>query len=686
LIRKATETHEQGAYEQRFLRPDGSIGYYRSTFQGRYDDEGNLVSMVGTVQDITERRQAEESLAVSEANLLSLLESTDDIIVSRDRDGRVIAFNKAFASITRNFFGVEARPGIRVSDFMTAEQKAQWEDVLTKVMSGEAHRHEFSWEFGGSTHHYELALTPIRVGAEIVGTAEFTREITARKRAEAERERLMAAIEQTGEMVIVTDPKGSIQYVNPAFETVTGYSRGETIGRNPRLLKSGEQDEAFYRELWQTIASGRTWQGRIINTRKDGTHYPEEATISPVSDPEGRIVSYVAVKRDISAQRLIEDKLLQAQKMETVGQLAGGVAHDFNNMLQVIISYVEMSLATVKAGQPLFQNLMEIQRAAQRSAEMTGQLLAFARKQTASPKVLDLNESVAGTQKMIQRLIGEEIDLVWMPGHDLWKVKIDPIQLDQILANLAVNARDAIGGVGKVVIGTQKVSLDEAYCAAHAGTVPGDFVVLAVRDDGRGMDRETMSHLFEPFFTTKGPGKGTGLGLATIYGIVKQNNGFIDVSSEPGQGTTFGVYLPRIEGETMSGRTDADVAASRRGTETLLVVEDEPAILALALQSLTPLGYTVLTASSPHEAMRKSRELSGQIHLLITDVVMPQMNGRQLVERLRAARPGLKCLFMSGYTADVIAHRGVLDEGVSFIAKPFSLITLAEKVREVLDG
>jgi PAS domain S-box-containing protein len=365
------------------------------------------------------------------------------------------------------------------------------------------------------------------------------------RRAEVERERLRAAIEQVGETVIITDIEGTIQYTNPAFETVTGYSRQEALGRSAGFLKGGEHDAAFYQRLWQTIRSGRSWQGILVNKRKDGTPYFEDATISPVSDPGGRIVSYVAVKRDITAQRQMEGQLRQAQKVESVGQLAGGVAHGFNNMLQVIISYVEMSLGKVDAGQPLHTYLLEIRRAAQRLADLTGQLLTFARKQMVSPRVLDMNDAVANAQKMIRRLIGTDIDLVWMPGRDLGEVKVDPAQLDQILANLAVNARDAIGGAGKLTIETGKATFDEAYCASHPGCVPGEYVLLAVSDDGCGMDEETMSHLFEPFFTTKGQGNGTGLGLATIYGIVKQNDGHIEAYSEPGVGTTLKVYLPR---------------------------------------------------------------------------------------------------------------------------------------------
>ena len=510
-------------------------------------------------------------------------------------------------------------------------------------------------------------------------------DITERKEAEAERERLTSAIEQVVEAVVVTDPEGKIQYVNSAFEMVTGYSREQALGQNPRILKSGEHDLAFYQGLWQTISSGKSWKGILVNKRKGEKLYTEDVTISPVCDAGGRIVSYVAVMHDITAQQLMEAQLRQARKMETVGQLAGGVAHDFNNMLQVIAGYVEMSLGKVHAGQPLHKYLLEVRRAAQRSAEITGQLLAFARKQAVSPKVLDLNEAVAGTQKMILRLIGEQIDLAWLPGHKLGRVKIDPVQLDQILANLAVNARDAIGGVGKLTLKTENVTIDEEYCAAHMGFLRGEYVLLAVSDNGRGMTKETMSHLFEPFFTTKGPEKGTGLGLATVYGIIKQNNGFIDVYSELGDGTTFKVYLPRVEETAAIERPQIQPAAASGGTETVLLVEDETAILELAKESLERLGYAVLAAGSPEEAIRRSEEHAEPIHLLITDVVMPQMNGRQLAERLSIVRPALKCLYMSGYTADGTAHRGVLEEGVSFIAKPFSLTALAEKVRAALD-
>ncbi len=380
-----------------------------------------------------------------------------------------------------------------------------------------------------------------------------------------------------------------------------------------------------------------------------------------------------------------EEQLLQAQKMESVGRLAGGVAHDFNNMLGVIIGYTELSLEGVAPDQPLYANLQEVRMAAKRSADLTRQLLAFARKQTIVPKVLDLNETVEGMLKMLRRLIGEDIDLVWLPSTEMWPVKMDPSQLDQVLANLCVNARDAIAGVGKVTIETHIATLDGAYCAEHAGYIPGQYAVLVVSDNGCGMDKETLGKLFEPFFTTKGLGKGTGLGLATVYGIVKQNNGFVNVYSEPGYGSTFKLYLPRYAAEGEPVPVESQAAPITGGHETILLVEDEPAILGMTRRMLESLGYLVLAFTTPSEAIRVATERVGEIRLLMTDVVMPEMNGSELRKNITALAPGIRCLFMSGYTGDVIASQGVLGEEMHFIQKPFSRQELAAKVREALD-
>jgi CheY-like chemotaxis protein len=354
-------------------------------------------------------------------------------------------------------------------------------------------------------------------------------------------------------------------------------------------------------------------------------------------------------------------------------------------MLNVILGHAELALADLAPDHPLHADLTEIRRAGERSADLTRQLLAFARKQTVAPRVLDLNHTVAGMLKMLKRLIGEDLDLRWQPGDQLWLTWMDPSQLDQILANLCVNARDAITDVGRITIETANRTFGADYCADHAGFAPGDYVQLAVSDDGCGMDEETLAHAFEPFFTTKVQGTGTGLGLATVYGIVKQNNGVINVYSERGHGTTFTICLPRYAGEP-AARAEAAPARVEPGHETILVVEDEPAILQLTARMLQRQGYTVLTARLPGEAIRMAREYPGVVHLLMTDVVMPEMNGRDLAKNLLSLYPGIKRLFASGYTADVIAHHGVLDEGVCFIQKPFSMAGLAAKVREALEA
>lgn len=473
------------------------------------------------------------------------------------------------------------------------------------------------------------------------------------------------------------------------FEQITGYTVDEASGQNPRMLRSGKQNDEYYRNLWDTISSGKTWHGRLVNKRKDGSFYTEDATISPVFSTAGEIVNYVAVKRDITEQIRMADQYQQAQKMESVGRLAGGVAHDFNNMLSVISGNAELAISGIGTSHPIYPEITEIQKAAQRSADLTRQLLAFARKQTIAPKIIDLNTTIESVLRMLGRLIGENIHISWRPGTELDSVYMDPMQIDQLLANLVVNARDAIGNNGgSVTIETDNVEFDEENAAHHSGLTPGRFgrfVMLAVSDNGSGMDLEAQARIFEPFFTTKAQGEGTGLGLATVYGIVKQNQGFINVYSEPGLGTTFKLYLPVHTQRATDERNNSLSESVRLGHQTILMVEDEPAILTLGRKMLERLGYQVIAASTPGQAIRLAQEYDGRIDLLITDVVMPEMNGRDLAKKLLSLYPNIKRIFMSGYTANVIAHQGVLDEGVHFIQKPFSLRTLSEKVWGVLD-
>jgi signal transduction histidine kinase len=382
----------------------------------------------------------------------------------------------------------------------------------------------------------------------------------------------------------------------------------------------------------------------------------------------------------------LQEQLIQSQKLESVGRLAGGVAHDFNNMLMVIIGHAEMLLEQISDQDPNRSSLENIHNAANKSANLTRQLMAFARKQIISPVVLDLNNTIVGMITMLQRLIGENIQVIWIPNKAVWPIKVDPAQLDQILANLAVNARDAIENAGNITIETANVTIDATYCADHLEGAPGDYVMLSVCDDGSGIDKETQARLFEPFFTTKGLGKGTGLGLATIYGIVKQNNGFINVYSELGQGTCFKIYFPRYIGEMPKGEEALRTEIPKGHGELILLVEDEISILSLGKSMLERLGYQVIAATTPDEMLSKLTSLPCPARLLITDVVMPKMNGRELADRIIKMHPEIKCLFMSGYTSNIIAHQGVLDEDANFIEKPFSLKGLATTVRKVLDS
>ena len=644
------------------------------------------VSLHAAVRDITESKRTAEALRDSEALFSTTFHSSPIPGSITDLDsGEWVEVNEAFLGVTGYTRAEVIGHTFRELNLWThpedREKMKAMLDAQGCVRNFEVDINKKSGATGTmliSADKVDLVGKPYLM---IMGV-----EITERKRAEVERERLATAVEQAAEAVMITDASATILYANPAFEKITGYTREEAAGQNPRILKSGQQDAEFYQRMWAVLSRGEVWNGRFTNKRKDGTLYEEEASISPMRDAAGKIVNYVAVKRDVTHEAQLENQLRQAHKMESVGRLAGGVAHDFNNMLGVIIGHTELALAQVDPARPLHDDLVEIRKAAERSADLTRQLLAFARKQAVVPKVLDLGETVSGLLNMLRRLIGENIQLNWQPGADLWPVKVDPSQIDQILTNLCVNARDAIAGVGKVFIETGNSPLDQDYCDAHAGAVPGDYVRLTVSDTGRGMDKETLLHLFEPFFTTKGIGQGTGLGLATVYGAVKQNNGFIYVYSEPGKGATFNIYLPRHAGEAAEMQQAVPAQPDESGHGTILLVEDEPAILRMATIILEKQGYTVLAASTPREAIRLAREHTGAIHLLMTDVIMPEMNGLDLAETLLALCPHIKRLFMSGYTADVIAHHGVMDEGVYFIQKPFSIKELTAKVREALAG
>ena len=505
-----------------------------------------------------------------------------------------------------------------------------------------------------------------------------------RQKAEDTLRKLWRAVEQSADLVIITDLSGVIEYVNPAFEALTGYSPEEVIGRTPRILKSGQQAPALYQELWQTILSGGVFRGILVNRKKNGEIFFAEKTITPLRDTEGTITHFISNDRDITERRQLESQLQQAQKMDAIGRLAGGVAHDFNNLLMVISAYAELMQDSLAAEHPLRRNVQEIMTASRRAADLTRQLLAFGRKQMQSLKFLDLNWIIRDINKMLPRLIGEDIQLMFVAGQNLGKVKADPVQIEQVLMNLAANARDAMPHGGKLVIETASVQLDEAYVQQHSIVPAGDYVLLAVTDSGQGIAPEHMAHIFEPFYTTKEEGKGTGLGLATVYGIVKQNGGFVWVYSEPELGTTFKIYLPQVQQDTGRVEPLKLVEESPQGCETLLLVEDEAAVRQSAREFLTLKGYVVLEAKNGEDALYIARDFVGPIDLMITDVVMPHMGGAKLAGQLAAERPRMKVLFVSGYAENTVLRHGAIDVTNSFLQKPFSLKALARKIREVL--
>jgi len=490
--------------------------------------------------------------------------------------------------------------------------------------------------------------------------------------------------------ILVVDMERSIIDCNQAFVDLFGYSQSEIIGKNASVVcENIKVFSTFLDSITEEIESINHPSAHFV--KKNGTIFPGEINVFFLKDEDRGTAGFVGLIRDMTervraerTQKNLESQLYQAQKMESIARLAGGVAHDFNNMLSVIVGYTELTLKMINPTDKAYENLLEIQDAVVRSSNITRQLLAFARKQIIAPVPLDLNLAVEGTLKMLRRLIGEDIDLAWLPETNLWPVKMDPSQVDQILANLCVNARDAIDGVGRITIETDTAIFDAAYCADHPGFIPGDYVLLAVSDNGCGMDKETRDKIFEPFFTTKTIGKGTGLGLSTVYGIVKQNNGFINVYSEPGKGTTIKIFLSRHSEQPLEDTRKIPESIPSGHGETVLIVEDEPSILKLAERILKELGYSVLTAESPSQIKQLFAEAPIQIDLLFTDVVMPEMNGKDLSRQLQETCPDMKTLFMSGYTADGIAHHGILDEGVNFIAKPFSVSDLAKKVHEIL--
>jgi two-component system cell cycle sensor histidine kinase/response regulator CckA len=670
------------AKDKRYLHRDGSTVWVNLTVSRMWSAGEEPGFHVAVVEDITARKQAEAALAQREHHLQTILHTALDGFYSVAAQGTLVEVNDAYCAMSG--YSRDELLRMRIMDLDRTESPQAAAAHMERI------RRQGSGRF--ESRHRRKDGSVIDIEASVRYMAEdggkflaFVRDITERQRAaEALRrseERFRALVEKASDVIVVLDADLVIRF---AATSALGFSAEEVVGR-PSLDLVHAEDRQAVEEIYRDLIArpGATARFTARRQHKDGSwHVMEILGRNLTDDPV--VQGVVLNMRDVTEQRRLEGQLLQAQKMEGIGRLAGGVAHDFNNILSVILTCAEFALESLQEGDPLREDILEIEKAGKRAATLTRQLLAFSRKQVLQPEPLDLNRILAEMERMLHRILGEDIDLVQALAPDLGIVKVDPGQVEQVIMNLAVNARDAMPKGGKLTIVTANVELDTEYAARHAGAVAGPHVMFAVSDAGVGMDEMTMARAFEPFFTTKGPGKGTGLGLSTVYGIVKQSAGSIDVYSEPGKGTTFKVYLPRELSLTPVVKQPAVTRSG--GAETILVVEDDEAVRRVAKRLLDAAGYTVLTAANGGDGLLLCEQHPAEIHLVLTDVVMPLMGGRIFVERLAKVRPRIKALYMSGYTDNAIVHHGVLDAGTQFIGKPLVQVELLRKVREVLDG
>jgi two-component system cell cycle sensor histidine kinase/response regulator CckA len=680
---------ETSRYEFKCVKKDGT-NFYAEVLGSRISFE-EKPAVQGTIIDITERKKTEEALQESEELYRQLFDFLPYGAEILDSEGFIIDCNPGSTRLLG--YTREELVGKHITEFLHPDAVHIFKNKFPQLLKGNLISSEVMMvRKDGKTLHTLHAGQPIidNENGQIIGVLALSVDITDGKKAEREKTRLATVVEQAGEAIVITDTEGTIQYVNPAFEQVTGYTAKEALGKNPRILKSGSQDDTFYKEMWATITQGHKWQGVFANKRKDDSIFYEEAAIFPIRNETGTIVNYAAIKHDITQERDLEQQLEQMQKMEALGTLSGGVAHDFNNLLTIINGHAEMALLHTPKTIRTHSDLLAIMNAGNRAENLISQLLAFSRKQLHEPKVIGINKIITDLEKMLRRLIPEDIKIETLYKPDLPYIKADHGQIEQILINLAVNARDAIkeknesNGQKQITIKTEFVDLDEMFVDSHPGSQTGSHVIISVSDSGIGMNENIKNRIFEPFFTTKEVDKGTGLGLATVYGIVKQNGGFIQVDSETGKGTTCKIFWPTTEDLPDKEQTLAMNQEALFGEETILLVEDDKGVRDFTAETLKSFGYNIIEALNGRNAIELIEETKSQFDLLITDIIMPEMNGQELAEHLKSTIPLQRVLFVSGYTFDQLGEDSTLEAGINFLQKPYSIFELLNKIRNIL--